>query len=309
MNGLFSITLDPKRVFGLDVLRALAILFVVVGHGRFLLPDQLGQITDLFVFDGVSIFFVLSGFLIGGILIRTIDANGINARTIFSFWTRRWFRTLPNYFLVLLTLCCLNFLFTEGFSFKSVSAYFLFSQNVFNVHPDFFPEAWSLSIEEWFYLLVPLGFGALTFVFRATPRTGILLASILLILLVTSFRSYRYLTIPIDAIDWDKLFRKQVVTRLDSLMFGVIGAYISFYHRKLWLMYKRPLFLFGIILFLLSKFVIPEVTLLNGLYSVVFSFSVISIATFSLLPYLSELKMGSGPLYKSITCVSLIHGI
>jgi peptidoglycan/LPS O-acetylase OafA/YrhL len=306
MKGLFSITLDPQRVFGLDILRALAILFVVVLHGNFLLPDQLSQITDLFVFDGVSIFFVLSGFLVGGILIRAIDANGINNELVLNFWIRRWFRTLPNYFLVLLALCGLNFLFTDGFSFRSVSAYFLFSQNAFSVHPDFFPEAWSLSIEEWFYLLVPVLLASLTFMLRATPRTGILLTSILVILLVTSFRYYRYSTIPIDAIDWDQLFRKQVITRLDSLMFGVIGAYISFYHRKLWFMYKLPLFLFGVILFMLSKFVIPEFASLNGLYSTVFSFTVISIATLSLLPYLSELKTGRGPLYKMITCVSLI---
>jgi peptidoglycan/LPS O-acetylase OafA/YrhL len=306
MKSLFSIALDPHRVFGLDILRALAILFVVVLHGNFLLPDQLSQITSLFVFDGVSIFFVLSGFLIGGIFIRSVEANGINIETVSNFWIRRWFRTMPNYFLVLITLCCLNALFTEGFSFRTINLYFVFSQNFFNTHPDFFPEAWSLSIEEWFYLLVPAGFAVLTYMFKTTPKTGILLTSILLILLVTSFRYYRYWTIPTDVIDWDKLFRKQVITQLDSLMFGVIGAYTSFYHRKLWIVYKTPLFLVGIVLFMVSKFAISEFTTIGGLYSVVFSFTVISLATLFLLPYLSEFKAGSGFLYQLITYVSLI---
>jgi len=109
MINIFKIEIDPKRVFGLDILRALAIMFVVAGHGSTLLPPKIGNISNLFIFDGVSIFFVLSGFLIGGIFIKLIEENGIETSVLKNFWVRRWFRTLPNYFLILLTLCLLNF--------------------------------------------------------------------------------------------------------------------------------------------------------------------------------------------------------
>lgn len=306
MKSIFTIIIDPKRVFGLDILRALAIAFVVIPHGGYLLPSNWSRITIFFVFDGVSIFFVLSGFLIGGILIKIITTNGINKKILLDFWTRRWFRTLPNYFLILFLLCLLNAIFTDAFTFGSVYQYFIFSQNLVQGKLDFFPESWSLSIEEWFYLLVPVSIAVLTFIVKTTYKKGILITSLLLIFLVTFFRYYRYTTIPIDSLDeWDILYRKQVVTRLDSLMFGVIGAYICFFYSTFWSKYKKFFFVLGILLFLLSKFVIPEFTQINGLYSTVFSFTLISTATLLLLPYLSEVKAGKGFLYKSITYISL----
>ena len=54
--------------------------------------------------DGVSIFFVLSGFLIGGILIKVLETEPATFKTLFNFWIRRWFRTLPNYLFILLIL-------------------------------------------------------------------------------------------------------------------------------------------------------------------------------------------------------------
>ena len=53
--------------------------------------------------NGVELFFVLSGFLIGGILIKTFQKdNSFGIKTISNFWIRRWFRTLPNYDLILI---------------------------------------------------------------------------------------------------------------------------------------------------------------------------------------------------------------
>jgi len=68
----FKIEIDSSRIFGLDVLRALAILFVIFQHAGNYLPEVLKQNYNVFIFDGVSIFFVLSGFLIGKILDREL---------------------------------------------------------------------------------------------------------------------------------------------------------------------------------------------------------------------------------------------
>jgi peptidoglycan/LPS O-acetylase OafA/YrhL len=307
MIRLFSIDLDPKRTFGLDVLRALAILFVVIGHGIGLIPKEHRKFVEFFVFDGVSIFFVLSGFLIGGILIKLVEEKGLNFSVLRNFWVRRWFRTLPNYFLILFVLCILNFFFKDGFSLWSVNRYFFFSQNLFTAHPSwFFPEAWSLSVEEWFYLMLPLLLVFFTFLIKKPAKSTLLLVCFTVISGITIFRLYRYLHIPIKDIgDWDLIFRKQVITRLDSLMFGVIGAYINYYFHATWIKYKRLFLILGVVLFFLSNYVFPIYFSLIGAFSCVLSFSVISLATLFLLPYLSELKSGKGVFYKVITYISI----
>ena len=304
---IFKIDIDENRIFGLDILRALAILFVVIGHGAYLLPEKLRPINDSFIFDGVSIFFVLSGFLIGGILIKLIEKNGFNLKILKDFWIRRWFRTLPNYFLTLMILCSLHLIFDHGFSFSSIGNYFIFSQNLFYEHPSwFFPEAWSLSVEEWFYLLFPIII-LLIFSINNSYQKSIFYAAIAVIFFITAFRYYRFSTIPINSVnEWDLIFRKQVITRLDSLMFGVIGAYIYYYYTSIWQKYKVQFLIIGIILLVALKFILPDFVQINDAYSCVFSFTILSIATVLLLPYLSNLKSGKGFLYKAVTYISLI---
>lgn len=305
MNKFLKIDIDTNRIFGLDVLRALAIMFVVMAHGASMLPVKFTKFIRFFIFDGVSIFFVLSGFLIGGILIKLIDKNGFNLQTLIGFWIRRWFRTLPNYFLILIILCILHFIFDNGFKWHSVIQYFVFSQNLYKPHPPFFPEAWSLSVEEWFYIIFP----SLLFVamyFKISFKQGLLNIALFTILLITAFRFYRILNFDIhNIIDWDLLFRKQVFTRLDSLMFGVLGAYIRYFYQSLWLKFKNQLLIVGILMFVLFKF-IHTLLPIESIFFSVFSFTLTSVATLFLLPYLGELKSGKGVFYKPITYISLI---
>lgn len=63
-----------KRVFGLDLMRALAITFVVMRHGL-MLEKANTDFPWIRLINGVELFFVLSGFLIGGILIKTFNSN------------------------------------------------------------------------------------------------------------------------------------------------------------------------------------------------------------------------------------------
>ncbi len=177
MRNILKIELNPERIFGLDVLRALAILFVVIEHGTELLPEKLQIISRLFRFDGVTIFFVLSGFLIGGILIKLLEKNKVTLPILLNFWKRRWFRTLPNYFLMLIFLMLLDILFNpDAFSVENVAPYFIFAQNLFQPHPWFFHEAWSLSIEEWFYLIIPALIMVSIRFFRLSLQKSILIA-------------------------------------------------------------------------------------------------------------------------------------
>lgn len=308
IKNLFKIEINRNRIYGLDILRAMAILFVVFGHGKHILPNKLHFFHKLFIFDGVSIFFVLSGFLIGGILIKIIESKKANKSTLIDFWKRRWFRTLPNYFLILIIITSYYLSTRSDFTLYSINRYLVFCQNLFSPHPFFFPEAWSLSVEEWFYLIIPSIIFILISAFKMEPKKSILISALSIILLVCLFRIHRYSTVDIVSIrDWDLLFRKQVFTRLDSIMFGVFGAYIQYYYPLKWSKVKFPLLIIGILLFTVTKCLsLFNIIAVDSFYMCVLSFSVTSLATLSLLPYLSNLKAGSGMLYKGITVISLI---
>ncbi|HKK11365.1 MAG TPA: acyltransferase, partial [Flavobacteriaceae bacterium] len=151
--------MQGKRVFGLDALRATAISLVVASHCSYMFSEStdspiLMAIRSLGAI-GVDLFFVLSGYLIGGILLNQVEKNRTNFRDLFWFWKRRWFRTLPNYYLILLINITIVLIAGENLPNKLL-LYFPFLQNFLGSHPDFFTEAWSLSIEEYSYLILPL---------------------------------------------------------------------------------------------------------------------------------------------------------
>jgi len=132
------------RNFGLDVLRALAIMMVFVGHGVTLhgLPI-LGELGT-----GVDLFFVLSGFLIGRIYFRSRREGNF---TLGSFWQARWWRTLPPYFAAL----ALYAVAMRRYPDEPIDgAYALFIQNYVGMVG--FNATWSLCVEEHFYLLFPV---------------------------------------------------------------------------------------------------------------------------------------------------------
>lgn len=306
MKEILKINLNPNRVYGLDILRAFAILFVVAGHAGNLIESETYQYVNLFLFDGVNIFFVLSGFLIGRILIETFNTGKINGKLLINFWLRRWFRTVPNYFLILTIVIVLNMLFSKNFILLNKLKYYIFSQNLFSSHPHFFPEAWSLSIEEWFYIITPLTILVLIKGFKISINNSILVTAITIIISTTLFRYFKFSILNVEDVEtWGSMFRSQVSTRLDSLMYGLIGAYVYINFFDLWKRYNVHLFIIGIILLIVDKFNIFNFGEF-GTYYCVFSFSIVSIATLLLLPFLSLLKNGKGFIYKCLSGISLI---
>src|SRR5271155_4280107 len=139
-----------KRIPELDGLRGIAILMVLVYH----------YTGWRWGWTGVDLFFVLSGFLIGGIL---MDAK--SATNYYSvFYTRRFYRIVPLY---AVTVCMLPLLLATHYEWFTVGnkipwyAYATFTQNFWMVKLEklgtmALAVTWSLAIEEQFYLTLPI---------------------------------------------------------------------------------------------------------------------------------------------------------
>ena len=225
MNGWHNPRI-AGRMPELDGIRAIALLMVLVYHyvGNLvpakpytLLWFPMVPLRALSI--GVDLFFVLSGFLIGGIL---LDARG-STSYFAAFYGRRVFRIFPLYFawyglyLVLLVSGVLNWLPSARDVFApTIPAwwYAVFLQNVASAHlHDFRPRwltvTWSLAIEEQFYAIAPL-------LIRVLNRTALLWLCLAAIVAAPIFR-FSYGT------DW---FAQSTLTwcRADDLALGILAA-------------------------------------------------------------------------------------
>lgn len=136
------------RSFGLDLLRAFAIVAVLIQHE--ITVDTVPFFGALS--SGVDLFFVLSGFLVGGIYFRESRSEQFETG---RFWAARWMRTLPPYFGALVLYCMVARVFPNPALFPRLPLqYIAFLQNYTGVTG--FAVSWSLCVEEHFYLALPL---------------------------------------------------------------------------------------------------------------------------------------------------------
>ncbi len=223
LNGLHD------RVFGLDILRAAAILLVLYSHRNLIsATDRVHQhFIYLCGFWGVELFFVLSGFLIGSRLIVLSEKNaGISDYLI--FWKKRWARTLPLYFIILGLYWHFSY---EHFPWKHI----FFLQNSYHITDiDLltFNQSWSLAIEEYAYLLLPilLLVGTLIWRIKSKKRVLVLLLGIVLISLVA--RIYYAWTFP--TIVYDNWIRKSTFLRIDAIAIGMLVAWVKFHYQTIY---------------------------------------------------------------------------
>ena len=147
----------PSKFYGLDHLRAFAILYVFLFHYTNLSlgePEWLTPLTK-FGWTGVDLFFVLSGFLISSQLFSQVNrGEKISLRVYF---TKRSLRIFPLYFAVVTIYFCFPF-FRETETLPPVWKFLTFTQNIGldQRNEGTFSHAWSLCVEEQFYFLFPL---------------------------------------------------------------------------------------------------------------------------------------------------------
>lgn len=304
---------QSSRNFGLDLLRCLAISLVLTSHVLIFFPLELDENwakIGLFTgYLGVELFFVLSGFLIGQILIRLLE-NGLSLRNIRVFWIRRWFRTLPNYYLFLVLYLVAAH---SGFGNSAGSfGHLVFLQNLAWPPSQFFQVSWSLAIEEWFYLLIPLGLLYLNrdnSVGKRAVFTLVLGGCLIVIAL-------RFLHCVANSPPWDDGVRKVVFYRVDSLLIGVGAAAVRRYVSILWGGRRAALMFAGSLGIISSTWFFFSVDLDSSLFSRVFLFSLFSLAIAFCLPYVEGVSIRGKYLRESITRMSiwsysiyLFHGL
>ena len=229
--------IDPRFVHrerepGLDLLRALAIIIVVIYHAAlfgFKLPDRI----DRFGWIGVDLFFVLSGYLIGGQLLAPF-AHG-NKISLGRFFSRRALRIMPAYFVVL----AVYFLLPSWREYPEMSQplwkFLLSVQNIALHGGTAFSHAWSLAVEDQFYLALPF---ILLFLFRR-PSAAILIPCLIVIggITLRAFLAAQNPSVDGGGVSF-RGFQAWIYyptwTRLDPLVFGVGLAAIEKFRPTWW---------------------------------------------------------------------------
>jgi peptidoglycan/LPS O-acetylase OafA/YrhL len=228
--GFFELERLDNRYPALHGLRVVAILSVIQYHVTWVIstfPDvplnQQFLDGSLSIFFGMDCFFVLSGFLIGSILQRSLDTSG--TQNIRRFYLRRIFRTFPSYWIVL-TILALAFPLTPGQQQHLIYEYTYLTNFAPLGRQDIIMFwGWSLSLEEQFYLTVPLLFWLLTRLPSDRARIGFLAALTLsaLFVRIAVYWDGRPFT---DLRLYDTLYFR-TLTRYDAIVAGILLAIVE----------------------------------------------------------------------------------
>lgn len=212
--------------------------------------------------QGVEIFFVLSGFLIGGILLRLFKNENFTKKAILHFWIRRWFRTLPLYFLMLLVNITVALIIGLTLP-QDLWKYFFFLQNFAQHHIPFFPESWSLSVEEYAYILAPICiylFFMLLGKIIKKKETIFLYTSIFLVLFFFATKIAYYVSTQLESQSlklWNSNLKAIVIYRMDAVFYGFVLVYILNRYKKIFFQNKNKLLVIGVSLCFLVIILIP----------------------------------------------------
>jgi peptidoglycan/LPS O-acetylase OafA/YrhL len=230
LRKFLALDLLDNRYPALHGLRVLAIVSVIQYHVTWIFSGEEAIALDrgfvdrsLSIFFGMDLFFILSGFLIGSILLRSLDVHG--TQNIKRFYLRRVFRTFPSYYVVL-TLLVLLFPLADGQRAHLPYEYFYLT----NFMPLSRPQivmfwGWSLSLEEQFYLTVPLLFVVLHRLRTDRARIA-LLALIWSMGLVARLAVYHLRGPWTDYTLYDALYFR-TYTRFDTIVMGILLAVVE----------------------------------------------------------------------------------
>ena len=212
-QSLLARALAGPRIPGLDFVRAIAVLLVLLDH------SGVYTVGPVALFDGgfgVEIFFVLSGFLITWMLLDEQDRAG--RVSLIDFYRRRAARLLPVFYAYLLAGLLVLVVLHKPVPWGAVVSSAFYAVNYYQAFTGgvahYLSHCWSLAVEEQFYLLWPLAFIVIARRGRSMARA--------LVGLVVGVWALRHVYIAFGAID-DYLYRA-LETRMDQLACGCLVA-------------------------------------------------------------------------------------
>ena len=251
-----------NRVIQLDILRAFAILLVMFHHipAKFVGHSLLSQVFWAFKkggWMGVDMFFVLSGFLVSGIYFREYLKTG--KVSVGNFLIRRGLKIYPNFFFFLIITAIVGYLLGEYYSLNTLFSEIFFYQSYLPL-PQMWGPTWSIAVEEHFYLLLSLIFYVLSKIYtgKKSDKVFNLLPVIFLgvAIMCMSFRLYNNIIHP--QYDFLTHYGNSHI-RIDSLMFGVLLAYLYYFKKeKLQIFNKYKFQLLTISILMLGVYFIVE---------------------------------------------------
>jgi peptidoglycan/LPS O-acetylase OafA/YrhL len=225
------LSLEPldNRFPALHGLRVIAIVSVVQFHVTWIFAGEQSIKLDgdfvassLTVFFGMDLFFILSGFLIGSILLRSVETAG--SQNLKRFYVRRISRTFPSYYVVL-TYLALTTALTATQRMRLPYEY-LYATNFVSLRRDdiLMFWGWSLALEEQFYLTVPILFFVLGKLRSDKARIALLLCvwASALVIRLTIFELHRPWK---DLLLYERLYFRPH-TRFDTLVCGILLAVV-----------------------------------------------------------------------------------
>ncbi len=301
---IFTVHTDIiDRNVGLDIVRGIGLLMVFFGHSipvfGYYFPF-INVFSHLFR-NGIELFFALSGFLIGNILIKQfVSSTDYSLQNLFLFYKRRWFRTLPLYYLGILINLFVGFFITQNyhdFNWK----FLVFLQNFTQSSFCFYPVSYSLCIEEWFYLFFPFLFLIGISVFRNKPFLVMIAVCFIFIIVSTFIRNNIYNN---QHFHWDTHMRKSIFTRLDSSVYGILLALFFNQFQLLFKKWKNILLLIGVFLNVLGMWF--YLYHYESIWNNVFYFNIIPVSFVLFIPWFYYFKFNSPALNRLFTRLSLI---
>ena len=267
-----------NRFAGLDLLRVIAGLALIVCHTAFLLsslriPDSVWLYLGLV---GVEIFLVSLGFLL---TCRMLESAPVRIG-------RQWLRAIMRWWPLYLLMLALN-LFISGAGVPGVPwmQYVVLAQNLAWPHPEFFGEAWIVAAAVMMALLIPL---AVRFLARCSFAVGV--RWIVCPLLVGCV--VRSLVIGLQDPAFDLGVRKILLMRLDLPFYGVLAGWLWMHRRNELLRWRRAFAASGVIALAATAYVYVSVALDESVLARNALLPLCDLGCAMLLPWACSLRLG-----------------
>lgn len=221
------------RLRSIDFLRFIAVLLVMMRHFNFEPPRNTGNFfyrvfekMQLTGWIGVDLFFVISGFLISGLIFNEMDKSG-NFRPA-RFLIRRGFKIYPSFYILIL-LTAVVFLLKKKLDLSQLAAEVFYVQDYFT---GLWNHTWSLAVEEHFYFML-----AFIFWWLKKKQDWLKKSIFFFILLIVIINILKYFSS--GSLSAANRLTYYTHFRIDGLLFGIVISYLHHYHQSICIWWQR----------------------------------------------------------------------